>query len=252
MNSMFDLTGKKAIVTGAAQGLAYSMAEGLMEQGAQVLIIDISEKVFDTVEKFRNRGFNCQGLRADLSKISEIDKIFRESVERLSGLDIIVNAAGIQRRYKSEEFPLEEWNLVMDVNLNSVWRLCQLSGRMFLEQGGGKIINVASMLSFLGGFTVAAYAASKGGVAQITKALSNEWAGKNININAIAPGYMATALNTGIMNDPVRNKEILDRIPAHKWGQPEDVKGPVIFLASAASNYLNGAVIPVDGGFLCR
>ena len=141
---------------------------------------------------------------------------------------------------------------MINVNLNSVWKLCQLAGRHFLENDGGKIINIASMLSFLGGYTVAAYAASKGGVAQLTKALSNEWAGKNININALAPGYMATALNTAIMNDPVRSKEILDRIPARRWGQPEDMKGAVIFLASGASDYLNGAIIPVDGGFLSR
>lgn len=141
---------------------------------------------------------------------------------------------------------------MINVNLNSVWKLCQLAGRHFLENDGGKIINIASMLSFLGGYTVAAYAASKGGVAQLTKALSNEWAGKNININALAPGYMATALNIAIMNDPVRSKEILDRIPARRWGQPEDMKGAVIFLASGASDYLNGAIIPVDGGFLSR
>lgn len=172
--------------------------------------------------------------------------------DALGGLDIIVNGAGVQRRYRSEEFPTEEWDFVINVNLNSVWKLCQLAGRHFLENGGGKIINIASMLSFLGGYTVAAYAASKGGVAQLTKALSNEWAGKNININALAPGYMATALNTAIMNDPVRSKEILDRIPARRWGQPGDMKGAVIFLASGASDYLNGAIIPVDGGFLSR
>lgn len=252
MQEMFDLTGKRAIVTGGAQGLAYSMAEGLMEAGAAVLIIDIAEKTEAVAQSFRDRGFFCQGLQADLSKLSELDAVFHQAVERLGGLDIMVNAAGIQRRYKSEEFPLEEWQLVLDVNLSSVWRMCQLSGRHFLQQGNGKIINIASMLSFLGGFTVAAYSASKGGVAQITKALSNEWAGKNINVNAIAPGYMATALNTGIMNDPVRNQEILDRIPAHKWGQPEDIKGAVVFLAGRASDYLNGTVIPVDGGFLCR
>lgn len=252
MKSMFDLTGKRAIVTGGAQGLAHAMAEGLMEYGAQVMIIDISEKTQETAEEFRARGFSCQGLRADLSRLEELDHVFEQAIDGLGGLDIIVNAAGIQRRYPSEEFPHEEWKLVMDINLNSVWRLCQLSGREFLKQGSGKIINIASMLSFLGGFTVAAYAASKGGVAQITKALSNEWAGKGININALAPGYMATTLNTGIMSDPVRNKEILDRIPAHAWGQPEDVKGPVVFLASEASRYLNGAIIPVDGGFLCR
>ena len=252
MNTMFDLTGRKAIVTGAAQGLAYSMAEGLMESGAEVAVIDISDRTVEVAREFCGRGFRCHGIQADLSRIDELEGVFSRAVDALGGLDIIVNGAGVQRRYRSEEFPTEEWDFVINVNLNSVWKLCQLAGRHFLENGGGKIINIASMLSFLGGYTVAAYAASKGGVAQLTKALSNEWAGKNININALAPGYMATALNTAIINDPVRSKEILDRIPARRWGQPGDMKGAVIFLASGASDYLNGAIIPVDGGFLSR
>lgn len=252
MNTLFDLTGRKAIVTGAAQGLAYSMAEGLMESGAEVAVIDISDRTVEVAREFCGRGFRCHGIQADLSRIDELEGVFSRAVDALGGLDIIVNGAGVQRRYRSEEFPTAEWDFVINVNLNSVWKLCQLAGRHFLENGGGKIINIASMLSFLGGYTVAAYAASKGGVAQLTKALSNEWAGKNININALAPGYMATALNTAIMNDPVRSKEILDRIPARRWGRPEDMKGAVIFLASGASDYLNGAIIPVDGGFLSR
>ena len=252
MNTLFDLTGRKAIVTGAAQGLAYSMAEGLMESGAEVAVIDISDRTVEVAREFCGRGFRCHGIQADLSRIDELDGVLSRVVDALGGLDIIVNGAGVQRRYRSEEFPTAEWDFVINVNLNSEWKLCQLAGRHFLENEGGKIINIASMLSFLGGYTVAAYAASKGGVAQLTKALSNEWAGKNININALAPGYMATALNTAIMNDPVRSKEILDRIPARRWGQPEDMKGAVIFLASGASDYLNGAIIPVDGGFLSR
>ena len=252
MNTLFDLTGRKAIVTGAAQGLAYSMAEGLMESGAEVAVIDISDRTVEVAREFCGRGFRCHGIQADLSRIDELEDVFSRAVDALGGLDIIVNGAGVQRRYRSEEFPTAEWDFVINVNLNSVWKLCQLAGRHFLENDGGKIINIASMLSFLGGYTVAAYAASKGGVAQLTKALSNEWAGKNININALAPGYMATALNTAIMNDPVRSKEILDRIPARRWGQPEDMKGAVIFLASGASDYLNRAIIPVDGGFLSR
>lgn len=252
MNTLFDLTGRKAIVTGAAQGLAYSMAEGLMESGAEVAVIDISDRTVEVAREFCGRGFRCHGIQADLSRIDELEGVFSRAVDALGGLDIIVNGAGVQRRYRSEEFPTEEWDFVINVNLNSVWKLCQLAGRNFLENGGGKIINIASMLSFLGGYTVAAYAASKGGVTQLTKALSNEWAGKNININALAPGYMATALNTAIINDPVRSKEILDRIPARRWGQPGDMKGAVIFLASGASDYLNGAIIPVDGGFLSR
>ena len=223
-----------------------------MESGAEVAVIDISDRTVEVAREFCGRGFRYHGIQADLSRIDELEGVFSRAVDSLGGLDIIVNGAGVQRRYRSEEFPTEEWDFVINVNLNSVWKLCQLAGRHFLENGGGKIINIASMLSFLGGYTVAAYAASKGGVAQLTKALSNEWAGKNININALAPGYMATALNTAIINAPVRSKEILDRIPARRWGQPGDMKGAVIFLASGASDYLNGAIIPVDGGFLSR
>lgn len=147
---------------------------------------------------------------------------------------------------------MEDWDFVLNINLTSVFRLCQLAARHYLAHGGGKIINIASMLSYFGGYTVPAYAASKGGVAQITKAFANEWAGKNININALAPGYMATVMNTAIMNDENRNDEILKRIPAGRWGTPDDMKGPVVFLSSAASDYLNGAIITVDGGYLGR
>lgn len=252
MNTLFDLTGRKAIVTGAAQGLAYSMAEGLMESGAEVAVIDISDRTVEVAREFCGRGFRCHGIQADLSRIDELEDVFSRAVDALGGLDIIVNGAGVQRRYRSEEFPTAEWDFVINVNLNSVWKLCQLAGRHFLENDGGKIINIASMLSFLGGYTVAAYAASKGGVAQLTKALSNEWTGKGINVNAIAPGYMATEMNTALLNDEGRNTEILGRIPAHRWGTPDDMKGLCIFLASDASDYIAGAVIPCDGGYLCK
>ena len=252
MGSLYDITGRKAIVTGAAQGLAHGMAEGLMEQGAEVTIIDISPKTKEVAQEFTDRGFKCHGVIANLGDMEKLEAAFRESVRLMDGLDIIVNAAGVQKRHKSEEFPMEDWNFVMNINLNAVFRLCQLAGQHYLENGGGKIINIASMLSFFGGYTVPAYAASKGGVAQITKALANEWAGKNININALAPGYMATVMNTALMNDENRNDEILKRIPAGRWGTPDDMKGPVVFLASGASDYLNGAIIPVDGGYLSR
>jgi 2-deoxy-D-gluconate 3-dehydrogenase len=228
------------------------MAEGLMESGAEVAVIDISDRTVEVAREFCGRGFRCHGIQADLSRIDELEGVFSRAVDALGGLDIIVNGAGVQRRYRSEEFPTEEWDFVINVNLNSVWKLCQLAGRHFLENGGGKIINIASMLSFLGGYTVAAYAASKGGVAQLTKALSNEWTGKGINVNAIAPGYMATEMNTALLNDEGRNTEILGRIPAHRWGTPDDMKGLCIFLASDASDYIAGAVIPCDGGYLCK
>ena len=250
--NMFDITGKKAIVTGAAQGLAYGMAEGLMENGAEVTIVDISPKTDEVVKKFNDRGFRCHGVIANLGDEDSLVKAFNESVSAMGGLDIIVNAAGVQKRHKSEEFPKEDWDFVININLTSVFRLCQLAAQYYLENGGGKIINIASMLSYFGGYTVPAYAASKGGVAQITKAFANEWAGKNINVNALAPGYMATVMNTAIMNDSNRNDEILKRIPQGRWGTPEDMKGPVVFLASKASDYLNGAIITVDVGYLGR
>lgn len=252
MKELFNITGKKAIVTGAAQGLAHGMAEGLLEQGAEVTIIDISPKTKEVARAFTDQGFRCHGVIANLGDGKMLEEAFQESVELMGGLDIIVNAAGVQKRHKSEEFPIEDWEFVLNINLTAVFRLCQLSAQHFLQHGGGKIINIASMLSYFGGYTVPAYAASKGGVAQITKAFANEWAGKNINVNALAPGYMATVMNTALMNDEGRNDEILKRIPAGRWGTPEDMKGPVVFLASQASDYLNGAIITVDGGYLGR
>ncbi|MDD3251289.1 MAG: SDR family oxidoreductase [Lachnospiraceae bacterium] len=250
--NMFDITGKKAIVTGAAQGLAHGMAEGLMENGAEVTIIDISKKTPDVVKEFTDRGFKCHGVVANLGDEESLVNAFHKSVSAMRGLDIIVNAAGVQKRHKSEEFPKEDWDFVLNINLTSVFRLCQLAAQHYMANGGGKIINIASMLSYFGGYTVPAYAASKGGVAQITKAFANEWAGKNINVNALAPGYMATVMNTAILNDTSRNDEILKRIPQGRWGTEEDMKGPVVFLASKASDYLNGAIITVDGGYLGR
>lgn len=248
----FDITGKKAIVTGAAQGLSNGMAEGLMEAGAEVMILDLSPKTEEVAAEFVKRGFKCHGLRVNLGDQKEREAGFAKAVEILGGLDILVNGAGVQRRHKCEEFPMEDWEFVINVNLTTVFAMCQLAAREYLKNNGGKIINIASMLSFFGGYTVPAYAASKGGVAQVTKAFSNEWAGKGININALAPGYMDTEMNVALINDPGRNHEILSRIPAGRWGTPEDMKGVVVFLASSASDYLNGAIIPVDGGYLNR
>ena len=249
--NIFDLTGKKAIVTGAASGLAHGIAEGLMEAGAEVVIIDISARIDDAAKEFCERGFKAHAVRANLGDREELTRAFHEALTALGGtIDILVPAAGIQRRNKSEDFSLEDWDAVININLTAVFTLCQLAGREMLKQKSGKIINIASMLSFFGGYTVPAYAASKGGVAQITKALSNEWAREGINVNAIAPGYMATAMNTKIIEDEKRNEEITNRIPARRWGTAEDLKGVTVFLASSASNYLSGAVIPVDGGYL--
>ncbi len=249
----FDIVGKNAIVTGGNKGLGKSMVEALCEAGARVAIIASSESVFSAASELQKKGYEVHAVRGDLSDKGKNPATFEEAVNALGGkLDILINNAAIQKRNKCEDFSLEDWESVINVNLSTVFQLCQLAGRMMIKQGKGKIINVASMLSFFGGYTVPAYAASKGGVVQLTKALSNEWAGKGINVNAIAPGYMDTIININLIQDNNRNKEILSRIPIGRWGTPEDIKGVIIFLASEASNYVSGAVIPVDGGYLAR
>lgn len=247
----FYLKGKKAIITGGAHGLGAGIAEGLCEAGAEVVIISSSNRCIETAERLTKAGFLAHAVQANLMKREEVEEGFNKALGLLNGkIDILVNNAGIQRRHKCEEFPMEDWDDVISINLNAVFQMCQLAGRVMLVHGGGKIINLASMLSFFGGFTVAAYAASKGGVAQMTKALSNEWSGRNVHVNAIAPGYMDTEMNVNLVKDKSRNTEILGRIPIGRWGTPEDMKGLVIFLASTASDYINGAIIPVDGGYL--
>jgi 2-deoxy-D-gluconate 3-dehydrogenase len=249
--NLFDIKGKKAIVTGGAAGLGRGCAEGLAESGAEVVIIDISNQLDDTVQELCSQGLTVKGVKANLGDLENIGQVFQEALLDLGGrLDILVNAAGIQRRHKCEEFPLSDWNDVININLTSVFRMCQLAGQVMIGQKSGKIINFSSMTAFFGGYTVPAYAASKGGVTQLTRALSNEWASLGVNVNAVAPGYMDTALNVNIVNDSKRNTEILGRIPAGRWGTPDDMKGVTIFLASAASDYLSGSVITVDGGYL--
>lgn len=255
MKNLFDLTGKTAIVTGGTRGLGHGMAEGLLKSGCKVAIIGTSDRVFARAEEFQKKGYCCEGVKADLGLQEERVRAFHECVHLLGGhLDILVTAHGIQSRHLSEEFPMEDWERVVGVNLTAVFELCQLAAKQFMSQESkGKIITVSSMLSFFGGYTVPAYAASKGGVAQLTKALGNEWAGKGICVNSLAPGYMATEMNIALLdpNNP-RKEAITNRIPAKRWGTAEDMKGPCIFLASDASDYLSGAVIPVDGGYLVR
>ena len=251
--TLFDVADRKAIVTGATRGLGHGMAEALMEQGAEVVVFGSGENAARVAEAFQTRGLRCHGLAVDLADDASRRDAFDRALEKLGGrLDILVNSAGVQRRHKSEAFPLDDWSAVIEVNLTAVFALCQMAGRVMLAQGHGKIVNIASLLSFFGGYTVPAYAASKGGIAQLTKALANEWASRGVNVNALAPGYMATDMNSALIADAGRNAEISARIPAHRWGTADDMKGPLLFLASSASDYVNGAVIPVDGGYLGR
>jgi 2-dehydro-3-deoxy-D-gluconate 5-dehydrogenase len=251
--NLFMIEGKKAIVTGGGRGLGYGMAEGLLEAGCEVAIIGSSEKSLAVAAAFREKGFKCYGVKANLIDRKENYRAFAECLEALGGdVDILVTAAGIQRRHSAEEFPIEEWDEVLNINLNSVFIMCQLAGRIMLKKGYGKIINVASMVSFFGGQTIPAYAAAKGAVAQLTKELSNDWAGRGVNVNAIAPGYMATDMNEALLQNEARCEQISQRIPAGRWGTGNDMKGAAIFLASAASDYISGAIIPVDGGYLVK
>ncbi len=250
--SKFDIAGKHAIVTGGTRGLGKGMAEGLLEAGCRVVIVASSDKVFDTAAEFRARGFDCTGVKANLADRAELDRMFTEAMEILDDrLDVLIPAAGIQRRYLPEEFPAEEWDNVINVNLNHVWFTIQKALRVMLKQPtGGKIITIGSMVTWFGGTTVPAYTASKGAVSQLTRSLAVDCAGRGININAICPGYMDTEMCANMSQE--RKDECTKRIPQGRWGTPEDLKGPVVFLASSASDYLNGAVIPVDGAYLCK
>jgi 2-deoxy-D-gluconate 3-dehydrogenase len=250
---LFDLSGKKALVTGGSRGLGRGMAEGLLAAGADVAILGRSALVHNTARELRVAAdVEVYSIQTDLSDRDQLHRAFDTCIEQFGTLDILVVNHGIQRRHRAESFPIEDWDEVLEVNLTSMFLLDQRAGEVMLAKGRGKIINVASLLSWIGGIAVPAYAAAKGGVAQLTKALSNEWAGRGVNVNAIAPGYMATDMNEALIADVERNKMILARVPAGRWGQPEDMKGAVVFLASEASNYVNGTVIPVDGGWLGR
>lgn len=252
INQMFDISDKKVIVTGAAQGLGYGMAEGFLESGAEVVLIDISDKLNKVVKDLQVKGYKAHAVKGDLSQRDEIHRMVNEAVSKMGGIDVLVTAAGIQRRHRSDQFPIEDWDAVIDINLTAVFLMNKLCAQNMIKQGSGKIINIASMVSWFGGITVPAYTAAKGGVTQMTKCMANDWASLGINVNAIAPGYMATDMNEAIIDNEERNKNITDRIPKGRWGTPDDMKGTAIFLASKASDYLSGAIIPVDGGYLVR
>ncbi|MCD9023904.1 2-dehydro-3-deoxy-D-gluconate 5-dehydrogenase KduD [Cohnella silvisoli] len=248
----FDLTGKTAIVTGAGRGLGQAFAAGLAEAGANIVLVTNRTSAVETKAMVEAFGRKAHIVQVDVADRSKLPSIIDEAVETFGGLDILVNNAGIIRRAPAAEHAYSDWQEVLDVNLNSVFVLCQTAGKLMIEQGSGKIINIASVLSFQGGINVPGYTASKHAMAGLTKALANEWASKGVQVNAIAPGYMSTDNTEALRNDPVRNRQILDRIPAGRWGTDADLIGPAIFLASGASDYMNGHILCVDGGWMNR
>jgi 2-deoxy-D-gluconate 3-dehydrogenase len=248
----FSLKGKTALITGSSRGLGAGMARALAEAGANVAIHG-SRAVPDAAQKMLSAiDANQLSLVGDVSNAAVCTRLVDQVVSHFGRIDILVNNAGTIRRAPAIEHSDEDWQAVIDTNLTSVFRLSRLAGRHMLEQGSGKIINIASMLTFQGGMNVPSYAAAKGGVGQLTKAFANEWAAKGINVNAIAPGYMATDNTEALRADAKRAGQILERIPAGRWGCPEDLAGAVIFLASSASDYVHGHVLVVDGGWLGR
>jgi 2-deoxy-D-gluconate 3-dehydrogenase len=250
----FRLDGRVALVTGAGRGLGQALAVGLAEAGADVAVLDVLP-LDETREQITQLGRRCHTMNHDLLKTGpeQAAQIIGECASELGRLDILVNNAGIIRRSPALEFGEEDWEDVVKINLNSLWYLSQAAARRYIEQGGGgKIVNLASVLSFSGGIVVPSYAATKGAVANLTRALANEWASLDINVNAIAPSYFSTSMTSALRSDAERAEPLLDRIPAGRWGEPEDLKGAVVFLASDAASYVHGATIPVDGGWLAR
>lgn len=250
MSNQFDLTGKTAIVTGANTGIGQAIAVGLAQAGARIAGVGRSD-MSETIEMIGDPA-NFLTVKADLATLEPIQRIVDETIAWAGSIDILVNNAGIIRRADSIDFSEEDWDAVMDVNLKSLFFLSQAVARKMLPNGAGKIVNVASLLSFQGGIRVPSYTASKSGVAGLTKILACEWAEKGINVNAIAPGYIATNNTQALRDDPDRNNAILGRIPAGHWGKPDEISGAVVFLSSAAADYVHGVVLPVDGGWLAR
>lgn len=248
----YKLDGKNAIVTGSARGLGQAMAVGLAEAGADIALVDIID-MSETKAQIEKLGRKCTEIKADLSKKESVDVIIKQTVEQLGGIDILFNNAGIIRRSPITEFNEKDWDDVMNINIRTLFFLSQAAAKIMIEQGkGGNIVNTASLLSFQGGILVPSYTASKSAVMGLTRLLANELAPHKINVNAIAPGYMATDNTKALRENPERNQAILERIPIGRWGKPEDLKGVAVFLASTASDYMTGYTVAVDGGWLSR
>ena len=246
------LEGKVALVTGSSTGIGAAIAQGLGRAGADVICHGRGEEAQATSEEIRKSGVRSLALSADLSDRAAQAAFVASAVNAFGRVDLLINNAGSIRRNPAVDYTDADWDFLLEVNLTAPFRLARSIGKLMIEQGGGRIVNIASLLSFQGGILVPGYAASKGGVAQLTKALANEWASKNVNVNAIAPGYIATKNTEALRADPNRSRQILERIPAGRWGEPDDIAGAAVFLCSAAARYVTGHVLTVDGGWMGR
>lgn len=249
---LFRLDGKTALVTGSSRGLGLGIAAALADAGARVALHGSKSVPAEAMKNVEQAGGEPMAVTGDVSDPAACKEIIEQVVANFGRIDILVNNAGTIRRSPAADYSWEDWNAVLETNLSSVFRLSQLAGKQMLAQGGGKIINIASLLTFQGGVFVPSYAAAKGGVGQLTKAFANEWAARGVNVNAIAPGYMETDNTAALRADPVRSRQILERIPAGRWGTPVDLGGAAVFLASRASDYIHGHVLVVDGGWMSR
>ena len=253
ISNLFSLDKQVALVTGASRGIGKGIAVGLAGAGAKIALVARSEStLIEAQQEIHAIGGQAEIFPWDLSHTDSIPNLVTAVTDAYGRIDILVNNAGTTHRDHAIDFPEERWDDVVRVNLKSVWMLCQQVGRGMIERGSGQIINIASLLSFSGGIRTLAYAASKGGVAQLTKGLANEWASKGVNVNAIAPGYIKTDMTSAILNDPVRVAEFMDRIPAGQFGTPDDMAGAAVFLASDAAAYIHGHILTVDGGWMAR
>ncbi|MHA6250773.1 SDR family NAD(P)-dependent oxidoreductase [Oceanobacillus sp. CAU 1775] len=252
MQELFSLKGKVAAITGGTRGIGSAMAIALAEAGADIALLQRDPTQLHVKKEIEVLGRRCEIIPGDLFEKDQVEKAIPTVIDLFGKIDILVNNAGIQRRAPAVSFTEQDWDDVININLKVVWTLSQKAGQFMVANGGGKIINIASLNSFQGGITIPAYASAKGGVAQLTKALSNEWAKHQVNVNAIAPGYIATEMNEALIKDEVRSRQIMERIPAERWGNPDDFKGSVVYLASDASNFVHGHLLAVDGGWLGR
>ncbi|MCZ6676618.1 MAG: SDR family oxidoreductase [Candidatus Poribacteria bacterium] len=253
ISNLFSLDGKTALVTGPSRGIGRGIAIGLARAGANLALVARSEsKLIEVQREIQSIGQQAEVFTYDLSQTDGIADLVADVSKSFGQIDILVNNAGTTHRDDAVDFPEARWDAVIEVNLKSVWLLSQEVGRGMVERGSGKIINIASLLSFSGGIRASAYAASKGGVAQLTKALANEWASKGVNVNAIAPGYIETDMSEALLADPVRAPQLMDRLPAGRFGTPDDLMGAAIFLASEAASYIHGHILTVDGGWMAR